>query len=86
MAAGKRKWQSAATSATAWRRALDLIYHPKFEAAVWKKFGLTRKARSREAGPHTSHTSYDCGFRGAGRALWPLLKGYLQLGSSILEL
>ena len=32
-----------------WTRALKLLYHPRFEAAVWKKFGLTRKARSREA-------------------------------------
>ena len=49
IAGRKRSWRSAGPAGTVWTRALQLIYHPKFEAAVWKKFGLTRKARSREA-------------------------------------
>ena len=49
VAGRKRRWRSSGPAGTAWRRALELLYHPRFEAAIWKKFGLTRKARSREA-------------------------------------
>jgi len=49
IAGRKRNWRSSAAAGIVWTRALRLLYHPKFEAAVWTKFGLTRKARSREA-------------------------------------